>query len=200
MLPFQHLNLRRNPFGELTPRDRVAVAVVELEAASAVLGRGDVVQLLAEHGRGKTTHLLALQALFPEAPYVRGARERDVRLPAAGVAFVDEADSLAHAARRALWIRRGALAVATHVDFTPEIRGAGRRVETFRLRGLAPDRLGRILERRIEASRRGPGPVPRVTDAALAALVRDHGDDVRAIERRLYDVFQDLREVGDVAL
>ena len=122
MLPFAHLNLRRNPFGELTAPERATLAVVDLDAAAAALDAGAIVQLVAPHGRGKTTHLLALHARHAGAPFRRAGREGIFDLPTEGVAFVDEVDVLDGPARRALWVRAGALAVATHVDHGREIR------------------------------------------------------------------------------
>ena len=75
-LPFAHLNLRRNPFGEFSVEERAQLAVVDLEPAIAHLssdvanGRGAVVQVLGEKGFGKTTHLLALYSRHPGASYV----------------------------------------------------------------------------------------------------------------------------------
>jgi hypothetical protein len=200
MLPFAHLNLRRNPFGELAVRERALLAVVDIATADAALNAGAVVQVLGAHGRGKTTHLLALHARRRAAPFVRASVPQALELPPEGVAFVDEMDFVGPAARRALWRRAAGLAVATHVDLSAEIRGAGRTLETLELRGLTSTRLACIVDRRIEAARRGPGPVPYVPPASIESLRRACGDDVRAAERRLYDVFQDLQEVGDVAL
>jgi hypothetical protein len=184
-LAYAHLNLRRNPFGELAPREAARLAVVDLERATALLRAGSVVQLVAPPGHGKTTHLLALQW---EAS-LRGE-----------LRCVDEIERLAPAARLGLWRAPGALAVATHADLSPEIRRAGRSVGTLPVGRLTRERLTEMIERRIEAARRAPGIVPRVPPATVASLLRGHGDDVRAIFAALYEAFQDLPEVNDVSL
>ena len=62
-LPFAHLNLRFNPFGEATPEERAKLAVVDIERfAQRLCAPGFAVQFIGEHGRGKSTHLLALHA------------------------------------------------------------------------------------------------------------------------------------------
>jgi hypothetical protein len=66
------------------------------------------------------------------------------------------------------------------------------------LRGLDVTRLRGIVERRIDWARRAPGPVPEVSDDALRALIRRHGDDVRAIEGTLYEAIQSMKEPGPV--
>jgi fumarate reductase flavoprotein subunit len=67
-LPFAHLNLRFNPFGELDLHLRADVAVVDLADWPKRLAAGRfAIQFLADCGRGKTTHLLALRRHFPDA-------------------------------------------------------------------------------------------------------------------------------------
>ncbi len=91
-LAFAHLNLRFNPFGELDPAERARVAVLPpLEVRS-----GEVVQVMGEAGRGKTTHLLAWHAATPASGYEYvpegSVRLRTRALPA--VFFADEAQRL----------------------------------------------------------------------------------------------------------
>ena len=60
------------------------------------------------------------------------------------------------------------------------------------------DRLHTILNRRITLARRGPGPLPAIRLATTKTLLEDFGPNARAIEARLYDCFQDLREIHNV--
>ncbi len=167
-LPFAHLNLRRNPFGELDESERAALAVVDVDAVAARLRAGARVQFVGDHGRGKTTHLLALRARLPEARYCR--RDRGQPLPDAPIVLVDEADA----------VPRRACALGVHVPFEG--------VETISLPPLTSARLAAICERRIEHVRRGPGAVPRVGN--VDELIARFRDDLRAIEGHLYEVFQ----------
>jgi hypothetical protein len=73
-------------------------------------------------------------------------------------------------------------------------------MRTIRVGGVGTEKLGGIVARRIEWARRGPGEVPSVSTSAVSALLLRHGDDVRAIIGELYDVFQNLSEVGPVTL
>jgi hypothetical protein len=189
-LPFAHLNLRFNPFGEATPEERARLAVVELPD----LGSADVVQLLGDCGRGKTTHLLALGARQPGAVYERLDEGQDrcrSAVPPSGLFLLDEAQRLRPWALRRLLRREGPVALGTHVDLSA---AAGRPLPTIRLQGLDAARLRAIVERRLEWARRGAGPVPVVPDRTLHALIERHGDDLRAIEGRLYDAVQALKE------
>lgn len=192
-LPFVHLNLRINPFGEATPDDRARLAVVDLP----VLEDGGVLQIVGDCGRGKTTHLLALRAAHPEAAYERLDRgqTRCREVPATGLFLVDEAQELERSALRRLLQRRGPLVLGTHFDLSP---AAGRPLPLMGLPDLGRGRLRQIVDRRIEWARRAEGPVPYVSDAMLDRLLARFGDDVRAIESALYDAIQTMKEPGHV--
>jgi hypothetical protein len=193
-LPFAHLNLRRNPFGEPPVEARAALAIVDLPELRA----GDPVQLIGDSGRGKTTHLLALRARHPGAVYER-LHEGESRLrtpaPSGGVFLLDEAQRLNPADLRRLFAGSLVLALGTHDDLSPI---AGRPLRTVRVDVVDVARLRAIVDRRLEWARREPGPVPVVTDAVLSVLVARHGTDVRAIEGTLYDAVQRLEEPGHV--
>ena len=192
-LPFAHLNLRFNPFGEATASDRELLAVVEVDRFADLLRRGGAVEFVGDHGRGKSSHLLALHRHFPGAPFVK--LERPMRVAPAPILFIDEVDRVTN--RAALFARCRSIALGAHASVASELRAAGHDVESVQV-SADPVRLKAIIARRIEWARRGAGPVPGVPDAAILALVDRFGDDVRAIEACLYDRFQELAEVGDV--
>ena len=197
-LPFAHLNLRRNPFGQLEPEELARLSVTCVDRFVGRLGRpGFAVQFLGAKGRGKTTHLHALRRAFPSAPYVYfppGAPPARLRRPPArGPLFLDELQRMPPSRRRRLW-PRASYAIASHLDHTDELRAVGLEVETVRLTGLEPERLTAIVARRVEAARRGAGTVPAVSPGGIRSLVERHGDDLRAILDRLYDAFQGLPE------
>jgi hypothetical protein len=182
-LSFAHLNLFRNPFGELEPAERARIAVVELPPWIA----GCPLQIVGESGRGKTTHLLALARTSAAVRWVR-LEEGDDRVDdpdPAGDLVVDEAQRLSRRRRKTLLARPGRLALGTHEDLS---RLAPMR--TILLRGLSPEKLEAIVRRRIEHVRRGDGPLPEVMRAEIESLLARHGDDLRAIESELYDRFQ----------
>jgi hypothetical protein len=186
-LPFAHLNLRHNPFGEATREERASLAVVELPE----LRPGDPVQFVGACGRGKTTHLLAIAALRPEAEYVRLDEGEDRVRSRSPVLLIDEAQRL----RDVKGVLGRALALGSHADLSSR---AGRPLRTVLLEGLGLGRLESVVSRRIEWARRGPGPVPRVARTTLAKLLARHGDDLRAMEGDLYDAIQRLEGPGDV--
>jgi hypothetical protein len=196
-LPFANLNLRRNPFGEPAEEDRAGLAVVDpdfLDGLERSLSEpGFAVQFIGDCGRGKSTHLHALRARFPDAPYVYFAEgERPQPIPGGPVLFLDETQRLPWRTRRRLFGSDVALALGTHRDHSRELVRAGRRVETVRLTGFTTSTLRRIIERRIEWARRGPGPVPSLGPGSVARLHDRFDGDLRAIEGHLYDVFQTL--------
>lgn len=194
-LPFIHLNLRRNPFGEV-PREEVGrVAVVDVPPLSP----GDVLQIMGEAGRGKTTTLLALLHQHPTAAYEYLAEgETTLKTPLSQIPeifLLDEAQRLSRRLLKKLFLRAKTLVLATHEDLSPL---SPRPMRTITIRGMDASRLTKILERRVEWARRGPGPVPRFPPEAIHALLDRYGDDLRSMEDHLYLTFQSLEALGDV--
>lgn len=205
-LAFAHLNLRRNPFGELTADERRDLALVDLSdvesflAVSITAPLQPAVQILGEKGFGKTTHLLALQKVFPESSYTWIPAERSVPVDVSGTpVLIDEAQRLTWRQRRRLWKQRVPLILATHRNFVRSLRRAGRSVYTFSAaRHTNPERICRMANSRIEMVRRTSAPVPAISPAFAARLSLQYGADIRAICQSLYDTFQNLRSVEDV--
>lgn len=197
---FGRLNLRRNPFGEPRPGERPALAVVDIERFVPRIERGDfVVQFIGEQGRGKSTHMRALHAHFPDVPYIYiGEGERPHIPVGAPRLFLDETQRVGWWTRRKLWRSGAGLAIATHQDHRREFEAAGIAYEVVEVGGLDAEKLRAILERRIEWARRGEGDVPWFEDEDVEALLDRFGDDIRGIERYLYGVIQSMQEVGRV--
>ena len=201
-LPFAHLNLRCNPFGELEPSLRAELAVVEVAPWVRRLKRpGYAVQFVGDRGRGKTTHLLAIGRHFPDAVYVHVGEGERPRIPRGHPLLIDEIQRLPPRRRRRVFRRRVSLAIGSHQDVRAELVAAGFDVETVDVGGLVDARrLREILSRRIEAARRRPGPIPQITSPTAHALIDRFGDDLRAIEWHLYDLFQNLPGIQDVEM
>ena len=190
-LAFEHLNLRRNPFGVPEAKDWPELAIGELDELAAIVRAGVVVQLIGDAGRGKSTHLRGLFARLPEAAFVYVFEGTRLEPPRAPILLIDEAQRLAPDCLRRL--ADTPLALGTHEDVSVHLRR--REIRTIRLRGMDARRLRGIVERRVEWARRGPGPVPTFSEETLADLLDCHGDDLRSIEARLYDVFQGLERI-----
>ncbi len=193
-LAFVDLNLRRNPFGELSPSERAEIAVVDTGPLVEWVSQPNrVLEYVAECGRGKSSHLWAIAAACG-AEYLRIPEERDEpwELPAGEILVIDEAQFLSWWQRRKVFRRGRSYVVGTHEALTKVYRRARLEVKQEVIQGLSVEKLGAIVERRIEASRRGEGPVPVVEVSGLEWLIERRGDDVRGIEGDLYEVFQRL--------
>jgi hypothetical protein len=199
-LPFAHLNLRRNPFGELEREDRAALAVVDVDRWLRRLERpGFAVQFVGDKGHGKTTHLLALKQHLPRAGYVHVGEGQRPRIPQTDPLLIDEIQRLPAGRRRRVFRARISLAIGSHVDFGAELARAGFKWDTVRVAdALDAERLYEILNRRIQWARRRPGRVPKVTLRTAQSLLDRFGGNVRAMEARMYDLFQQLPEIRDV--
>lgn len=200
-LPFAHLNLRYNPFGELPLDARPALAILDPGPYLELLKQPRAaLQFMGDKGRGKTTHLLTLRALEP-GPYLHLPEEGPLpevplREP---LLYLDETQRLPRRVRQVLYKGPSRLVLGAHEDHAPELRRSGRPVTTIQVGAdLTPERLGRILVRRIEAARRAPGAVPEVPPPALESLLDRFGDDLRAIEHHLYERLQALEEPSHV--
>jgi hypothetical protein len=197
-LPFVHLNLCRNPFGQPTLEERAELAVADVDSFVEKLVRpGFAVQFLGECGYGKTTHLLALKSHFPEAHYVHFEINTPVKVPENPLLFLDETQKLPRSVRLDLFRRKSSFVIGTHVDHAAELRALGLEYHTVQLTQLTREKLRAILDRRIEWTRRNEGPVPRLSDSTLEKLMERHGNDIRSMEQDLYEIFQSLKGVGD---
>lgn len=200
-LPFLHLNLRQNPFGELTREQRAQLAFVEIRPILEHLSLPRAsVQIVGEKGYGKTTHLLAIAQQFPRSCYVHIPEGQSGIVPAIGdPVLIDEAQRLGLVQRWKLFRSNRCLILGTHQDYAKTLARANRPVLT-----LAADRLTdaacvfRILNARIQSVRRTPGPVPAITEATSSHLFARFGPDLRRIEQSLYHVFQQLMDIQDV--
>lgn len=191
--PYARLNLRRNPFGELTRQERADLAVVDVERWLAEVAQGrTALQFLGPCGHGKTTHLLALGRVLSEAVYVYLPEDGpQPRITLARPLLLDEAQRLRRWQRQRVFAQQGPLVVASHEDHSQELVRAGYRVVTEHVaRSTDPQRLQQLLNRRIDASRAESGPLPWITEARAAELHQRFGADIRQIERVLYDEFQ----------
>ncbi|MDH5179909.1 MAG: hypothetical protein OEZ39_18805 [Gammaproteobacteria bacterium] len=199
-LAFAHLNLRFNPFGELPRHQRLLTAVVELDDLPRQLHiAGTAIQFVADHGRGKSTHLIALHRCFPDSPYTQIHHRDKPRFLSTNIQFVDSIENLSRFARNRLYKRSGSIALTTHRDLSMELTRAGYRVISREIAQLSTDRISAILNARIRHARRNDAlPIPVISNATVKSLQDACGSNIREMEYRLYDIFQDLREISDV--
>jgi len=208
--PFAQLNLSANPFGELTPGDRAAAAVVNIEPWRQWLAGGErrALQFIGECGRGKTTHLLALVAAMPGSAYVYlpphplESRKLVPRywlpsqaplpdIPQANLLLIDEAQRLPRQARRLLLARGVPLVLGTHCNMARPLRQAGYECQNIAVASsTTAEQIQAIMNRRIELVRMGAGAVPKVSIQQATELRDQFGDDIRAMEGCLYEQFQ----------
>lgn len=201
-LPYAHLNLRFNPFGELGRKERAEIAVGDVEKlARRIKQPGFAVQFMGHPGSGKTSHMLAIYRRFPDAPFVHVHENERLRLPDGHPLFIDDFHFIPQRRRKRILRRNVSLIFTTHEDLSGELEKAGFETKTVYPENIInEDHLHSIFDRRIEKARRGPGPLPRVSISAIRKLIETFGSDVRSMEFLLYDIFQSMKEVRDVSL
>ena len=199
-LPYVHLNLRRNPFGELSTSEWTSLAIVDIETVTARLATPRyAVQFVGEKGYGKTTHLLSIRSRFSNAGYVHIPEGERAALPSGDLVLIDEAQRLTGWQRFQLFRSSVPLVLGTHRDFSKQLSRAGRDVETVDVgQGTTAQRLHLLLNARIARFRRGDGPVPNVTLATSEFLIRTFDRNIRAMLQEMYNRFQTLNKVADV--
>ncbi len=200
LLPYVHLNLRWNPFGELTTEEWTSLAVVDIDEVVQSLSQPKTaVQYIGDKGYGKTTHLLALRARFPSSGYVHIPEGETRPVPSGSPLLIDEAQRLTWRQRRMVFGADIPLVLGTHRDFTGALRRAGREVTTIHVeRNTNAERLHRIVNARIQAARRSPGPVPSVSRQTVGKMLDEYGPNIRRIVQSLYVSVQEMRDTGEL--
>ena len=191
--PWTRLNLKRNPFGELTEDERAELAVfAEGDLSRCDVVAGQAVQLIGDCGRGKTTRMLAIRRALPEASYVYLPEKKPCpAIPFGSPLLIDEAQRLPRRIRRNVFSTGLPLVLATHDNLERVLRRFGYAVRSIWIGNEnTPELIGRLLNLRIEASRLGAGPLPEVNPKQVEQLVDRFGTNVRAIEHFLYERFQ----------
>ncbi len=199
-LPYAHLNLRRNPFGELTMTDWADLADVDIDECVLTLSQPNTaIQYIGDKGHGKTTHLLAIRSRFANPGYVHIPEGERRTIPSGSPVLIDEAQRLTPWQRWRLFQSSVPLVLGTHRDFTRQLERAGRRLTTVEVAQRTDVvRLHRLLNARIESVRRGLGPVPIISIGTAKDLLDQFGPNVRSIVQDLYSVFQGMSGVAKV--
>ena len=199
-LPYAHLNLRKNPFGEMDLSERLEIAISDSEGLANQLQKpGVTVQFIGGKGTGKTSNLLALKRSFPEAPYVYIGEGERPTIPGGTLLFLDEAQRLSRWRRGRLFKRNRSFVIGTHIDLAGFLRAAGLEVRTiYPEQGLCKEKLETLFHRRIMRVQRSPGPIPRIKDQTIQDLMTQYGTDIRSMEDDLYERFQSLGGIQDV--
>ena len=192
---FVELNLRANPFGERDRAERAELAIVELgDLPDQLRQPHTAVQFMGQHGRGKSTHLIALHGYFPQSPYVQLHRGDALPALGPGIHFIDSIEMLGRSQRRQALRNASSLALTTHKDLRKDLQKCGFHVITRHITQRSPQHLFRIFSRRLNAARYKPGPIPNLTLEQIMQLQAIHGDDIRAMEFDLYLYFQHLKD------
>ncbi|MCI0580284.1 MAG: ATP-binding protein [Chloroflexi bacterium] len=208
--PFHDLGFRSNPFRALDDEEWAAVAVLP-DSVQPALAQGFVhLQLRGETGRGKTTTLLALAGHFRQAgrrvayEYLPEGQERFTTTLAALASFaLDEAQRLRPGERRRLLAaaQQGLqLIFSSHQDLAPLFEQRNLPLTTIYLDAAPPAHLQAILERRLAYFALESPPPITFTAEAVDYLWQQCSGNLRAIERFLYEFFQQLPGRGEIKL
>lgn len=86
-----------------------------------------------------------------------------------------------------------AVAVATQRDLSDRFAGAGFEIRNVKIQELVTvGQLQKVVERRLEWARRGPGALPLIGKDVISGLFRNYGPDLESIQSDLYDHYQQL--------
>lgn len=194
---YRHLNLAFNPFGELDRDERVALASVEINhLVEWVEQQGNALQLLADHGRGKSTHLLALHQRLTDIPYIQLLPDQVAIWQDSSRYCIDSIENLSLWQRWKIYRRFDSIAVTSHRDLSREMRLAGFNVKTLIISTTCTDKLLEIFNRRLSYARLDNQSFPTIKRQQVMDLQQQFGDDIRAMEYALYEHFYHLKEAS----
>jgi hypothetical protein len=184
---FARAHLMRNPFGEPTPQERSALALLRVAPPPP----GSKLQLVGDKGVGKTSALRALERTIPSACYVWVDEHGALTAPVANdntPLLLDEAQRLKD--RRALraWLASPRTVIAaTHEDLS---RFAPCALPTVVLDDAPRALLDQVVRARLAWARRDDEPIAP-PPALLDALHATHRGNLRDIEHALYAWYQE---------
>lgn len=212
--PFHALGFRCNPFRAVTDDEWMDIAILP-EPVAEIAAKGFVnLQVLGEKGYGKTTTLLALAAQFKrEGKRIayehieEGRSQFTTEFGGLDVFLLDEAQRLSERERERLLAALpengdGLHAVlGSHDDLTPLFARRGLPLTTVRYDTTTLTHLAAVTHRRLTYFASGTDtPSVTLSPDAVRYLHTTFGGDIRETEMLLYEVFQRLRERGEITV
>ncbi len=216
--PFHALGFRCNPFRAVTDEEWAELAVLP-ESLEAALAAGAVhLQILGQKGYGKTTALLALTARFKREGKQATYEHLEIgqtRFKTALASFadldvflLDEVDRLSGAERKRLCAalsREGdglRAVISSHEDLSPLFTRYRLPLTTLHFNSATLAHLETVIRRRLAYFALDPSQTPGLTlsTEAIAYLQQTYGGDLRAVELLLYEVFQGVKERGEIGI
>jgi hypothetical protein len=177
----------------LTRDERAELAIIpEDDPCRYRVRSGQALQLIGDCGRGKTTRMLVLRRRWAGSSYVYLDEDKPCPpIPLGDPLLIDEAQRLPRRVARKVFSSGLPLVLATHHDLGRSLRRFGYAVQTIRIGETnTPELVRDLLNRRIEASRVSPGPVPAISLSQARHLFGRFAGDLRAIEHFLYERVQ----------
>lgn len=189
---YKKLNLKKNPFGELTVAERKMLAVVDdakiNEWMKLVNSPNHILQLVADHGRGKTTHLLKLHEQCSDIPYIKLIQPINMQWINTPTYFVDSIENLSLPARLKLYKKYHSLVVTTHRNLSYEMKMMGKHVTSIDVSQMSLNHLYAMFAKRVDfVSGNEKYPVPSMQ--LLQNLQTHFGDDIRSMEGVLFELY-----------
>lgn len=198
---YSNLNLKANPFSYLDDQELLQTIEprIELEALAKSIKSSDscFVQLYGNKGLGKSTHLQALYYnYFPEAEYYKLKKvKRGYPVKTHKVLFVDSFQLLSIKNRVQLLKNQQKIIIASHYShsFLNLKNREMNKSFNFNQLSLSIELLNRIVTNKIKLARINKAKaIPKIKKVYLLTLLKKHKNNLRAIERELYQDFINL--------
>ena len=211
--PFDRLELRGNPFRALTEDEWASLAWLQPVLLEALDQPLPILQVLGERGRGKSSALLGIKRELlargrdPNYFYLPpGVHHLQRNQQIGDPLLLDEIERLPVRNRRRLFRsslrnpgEKPRLVFSSHSDLTGEIEKLRPGILTsVSIPTITTGQLAELLHNRIRsASASGDLPV-WFEEGAIKLLLETYSDDLRTMERSLYEVFQRLETPGEI--
>lgn len=206
---FHTLGFQRNPFGALTDEEWAEIAILP-PAVAAQVQQAAHLQLIGPKGCGKTSamrgiraHLQTGQVNMAYEYLPEGTTKFNTMLPGLDLFLLDEAQRLTRWERRR-WLRgvkNGRLRTifSSHEDLSALFVRKKLPLTTIHLAPhVTPSHYAAILQRRLAFFAFDDPPRITFSNEATVFLVKTFGQDMRAAEYFLYEVWQGIEEVGEI--
>lgn len=187
-----------NPFSGILAEDLEKIIIPKFDVASiyAQIQQSEsiAIEFVGKQGRGKTTHLVYLQRQMPQYPiYLLNAHSNPSKLlqEKSEVIFIDSIHHLSIFNRLKLFKSKKKIIYTTHWSRKIECFLVGKKHYAIPFKGTTKEILRELLNKRLQLAASSNLYInEEFSDTDIEVLLKQFGDNYRAIINHLYEKYQ----------